>query len=62
MLNQGPYLRANWADFDVSGTVQFALRLLPDTRHVDLVLGSSPRSAGVFREERSDTRVSSSIP
>ncbi|MFY0574153.1 hypothetical protein ACN28S_07145 [Cystobacter fuscus] len=43
MLNQGPYLRANWADFDVTGTVQVALRLLPDTRHVALVLGSSPR-------------------
>ncbi|WP_052518262.1 sensor histidine kinase [Archangium violaceum] len=42
-LNQGPYLRANWADFDITGTVQLALRLLPDTRRVALILGSSQR-------------------
>ena len=40
---QGPYLRGNWADFDITESVRVALRLLPDTRNVALVLGSSPR-------------------
>ncbi len=40
---QGPYLRGNWADFDITGSVRAALRLMPDTRNVALVLGSSPR-------------------
>jgi signal transduction histidine kinase len=42
-LPQSPFIRGNWADLDISGTVQVALRLLPDTRHVALVLGSSQR-------------------
>jgi signal transduction histidine kinase len=47
-VNQGPTRRANWADFDVTGTVQLALQLLPDTRHVALVLGSSPREVDAW--------------
>ena len=47
-INQGPYVRGNWADFDVTGTVQLALRLLPDTRHVALILGSSPREVAAW--------------
>ncbi len=42
-LPRSPYLRGNWADLDVPGTVKMALRLLPETRHVVLVLGSSQR-------------------
>ncbi|HEX5744749.1 MAG TPA: ATP-binding protein [Archangium sp.] len=42
-LPASPYVRGNWADFDVPATVRTALRLLPDTRHVVLVLGSSQR-------------------
>ncbi|EPX58506.1 hypothetical protein D187_003978 [Cystobacter fuscus DSM 2262] len=57
MLNQGPYLRANWADLDVSGTVQVALRLLPDTRHVALVLGSSPREVGAWPHVSREVRA-----
>ncbi|MFY0571913.1 sensor histidine kinase [Archangium lansingense] len=42
-LPQSPYLRGNWADLDIPATVRTALRLLPDTRQVVLVLGSSQR-------------------
>ncbi|MCY1035375.1 ATP-binding protein [Corallococcus sp. BB11-1] len=47
-VTQGPYLRANWADLDVTGTVQLALRLLPDTRHVALIVGSSQRELAAW--------------
>ncbi|WNG34447.1 hypothetical protein F0U61_13005 [Archangium violaceum] len=40
---KSPYLRGNWADLDIPATVKVALQLLPDTRHVVLVLGSSQR-------------------
>ncbi|WNG44898.1 hypothetical protein F0U60_12945 [Archangium minus] len=40
---KSPYLRGNWADLDIPATVKLALQLLPDTRHVVLVLGSSQR-------------------
>ncbi|WP_257463080.1 sensor histidine kinase [Archangium lipolyticum] len=47
-LPQSPYLRGNWADLDIPGTVRMALRLLPDTRHVVLVLGSSQREVDAW--------------
>ncbi|MDY7232900.1 sensor histidine kinase [Hyalangium rubrum] len=52
-LPQSPFIRANWADLDVPGATQVALRLLPDTRHVALVLGSSQREldARLFVEQ-----------
>ena len=56
-LTQGPYLRGNWADFDITGTVKLALRVLPDTRHVALLVGSSQREMDAWsfmlREVRS---------
>ncbi len=42
-LPRSPYLRGNWADLDIPATVRVALQLLPDTRQVVLVLGSSQR-------------------
>ena len=47
-LQEGPYLRANWTKLDVRATAELALRLLPDTRHVALILGSSPREVAAW--------------
>lgn len=42
-LPRSAYVRGDWADLDIPATVRVALQLLPDTRHVVLVLGSSQR-------------------
>ena len=47
-LSQGPHLRGNWADLDISGTAQLAVRVLPDTQRIALVLGSSPREVNAI--------------
>ncbi|OJT25755.1 hypothetical protein BO221_07835 [Archangium sp. Cb G35] len=47
-LPQSPYVKGNWADLDVPGTVRAALQVLPDTRHVALVLGSSLREVAAW--------------
>lgn len=47
-LPRSPYVKGNWADLDVPGTVRAALRLLPDTRQVALVLGSSQREVDAW--------------
>ncbi|WP_052518680.1 sensor histidine kinase [Archangium violaceum] len=47
-LPRSPSVKGNWADLDIPGTVRAALELLPDTRHVALVLGSSLREVAAW--------------
>jgi len=56
-LPRSPYVKGNWADLDVPGTVQAALRLLPGTRHVALVLGSSPREVAAWDYVEQEVRT-----
>jgi signal transduction histidine kinase len=55
-LPKSPYLRGNWADLDIPGTVQVALRLLPDTRQVALILGSSQRELSAWSYVEQEVR------
>lgn len=56
-LPESPYVKGNWADLDVPGTVRTALRLLPDTRHVALVLGSSQREVDAWDYVEQEVRA-----
>lgn len=52
-----PLLKGNWADLDVPGTVRVALRLLPGTRHVALILGSSQREVEAWPYVEQEVRA-----
>ncbi|WP_052420537.1 sensor histidine kinase [Hyalangium minutum] len=55
-LPESAFIRGNWADLDVPGTVRMALRLLPSTRRVALVLGSSQRELAAWDFVESEVR------